>query len=599
MKAIRLLSIALIMGTLSSCNDEFMERTPQSEIAASNFFNSEEDLRMYCYGLTDTPGYDYVGDAGTDIQATTDNVEIKNIMTSNNPTSTTIASGWDWKRLYDLNYFLEHCEQAKCPDDVKDHYRGVVRYYRAKFYMNMVKRFSDVPWYDKVLATDDPDLYKKRSPRDSVVMHIFDDFRYASQHVKDKQPQGAVDKWIVTATMAREALYEGTYRKYHPELGLESSANEFLQLAASTCEDIMQSGRFSIYHTGNPAADYAALFGSTDLSGNQEIIQAHYYQKGVADNGIWGAYMFGNYIPCPTKDLVQTYLMADGSYYSHQANYQTNQFVEEFEGRDPRMAQTLAYPGWELKSAMSYAPGAGLYVQSLNKNFSGYHQIKGFPNSKDDNFYLSIDYPCIRYAEVLLVYAEAKAELGQISQEILDKTVNQLRARAGMPNLAVNCEADPFMQAKFPKVSPVLLEIRRERTVELAFEGFRFDDLMRWHAGKLLEKEPEGLYFPALGKYDLTGDAVPDIMLIPSSEALPAEDDREVNALGTKLVYYRTGSIDDRSATVYLTHGTHGNILTIKDMGTFTEPRDYYRPVPRHEVDLNPALLPQLFGWTD
>ena len=247
--------------------------------------------------------------------------------------------------------------------------------------------------------------------------------------------------------------------------------------------------------------------------------------------------------------------------------------------------------------SMTYAPGAGIYIQSLNKSFSGYHQIKGFINNKDENYYLSIDYPVIRYAEVLLIYAEARAERGELTQQDLDQSINLIKSRAGMPKLVLNPVADPVMQAAFPGISPVLLEIRRERRVELAFEGFRFDDLMRWKAGKLLEKEPEGLYFPALGKYDLTGDGVPDIYLIPSSESIPAEENKESNSLGVKLIYYKTGTIDDPNATVYLTGGTKGNILTIKDMGTFVEPQYYYRPVPKHQMDLNPKLGPQLFGW--
>ena len=358
----------------------------------------------------------------------------------------------------------------------------------------------------------------------------------------------------------------------------------------------MEEGGFEIYNTGKPEEDYYTLFNSLDLTTNPEMIQARYYERSTASNGFW-AYMFGNYIPCPTKDLVQAYLMKDGTFYSSQPGYKTKQFVEEFQNRDPRMWQTLAYPGWELINTMTYAPGAGIYVQNLNKNFSGYHQIKGFINNKDEDYYLSIDYPVIRYAEVLLTYAEAKAELGTISQTDLDKSINILRDRAGMPHLNINPDTDPVMAEAFPGINSITLEIRRERRVELAFEGFRFDDLMRWKAGKLLEKEPEGLYFPSLGKFDLTGDGIEDIYLIPSTEDIPAENDKETNSLGEKLVYYKTGTIDDASATVYLTEGTKGNILTIKDMGTFQEPKFYYRPIPRREMELNPNLGPQLFGW--
>jgi hypothetical protein len=157
--------------------------------------------------------------------------------------------------------------------------------------------------------------------------------------------------------------------------------------------------------------------------------------------------------------------------------------------------------------------------------------------------------------------------------------------------------ADPLVTEKFGSISPLLQEIRRERRVELAFEGFRFDDLMRWNAGKVLEKVPEGMYFPSLGKFDLTGDGVADIYLIPSSESIPSDANKEVNSKGVKLVYYKTGDIDDSNATVYLSGGTVGNIVTANSMATFVSPKYYYRPVPIQQITLNSALGPQLFGW--
>ncbi len=577
--------------------DRLMEREPQTEIGINSFFNTEQDLKMYCYNLYDFPDFNtYTADAGTDNQATTDVVEVKNIMISPDPNSTTVNSGWDWEQLRAINLFLENCERAAVSEDVLAHYQGIARFFRARFYMDMVKKYSDVPWYDKTLTTSDEDLYKARDPRDYVVQKIFEDYQFAAEHVRTDQESGAVDKWTVLTYMARHALYEGTYRKYHEELGLENTADTYLRMAEKAADQVMREGGFSIYNTGNPDEDYHTLFESTDLKGNPEVILARYFDRKIYSNGFW-AFMFGNYIPCPTKDLVQSYLMKDGSYYSAQPGYETKQFVEEFKDRDPRMSQTLAYPGWELINTMTYAPGAGIYVQNLNKNFSGYHQIKGFVNNKDEEYYLSVDVPVLRYAEVLLTYAEARAELGQLTQADLDRSINLLRARVALPSLSVSPAADPSMQKSFPGISPIIQEIRRERRVELALEGFRFDDLMRWKAGKLLEKEPEGLYFPSLGKFDLTGDGVEDICLIPSTEDIPAEADKETNALGKKLTYYRTGSIDDNNATVYLTNGTSGNILTIKDMGTFQEPKFYYRPIPKHEMDLNPRLGPQIFGW--
>ncbi|WP_293714755.1 RagB/SusD family nutrient uptake outer membrane protein [uncultured Parabacteroides sp.] len=594
-----LYSLATILACLAatSCNDSFMDRQPQTEIGVDSYFNTEQDLKMYCYNLYDFPNFNnYTADAGTDNQATTDVVEVKNIMISTNPNSTTVSAGWEWDKLRTINLFLENCEKAQVADDVLAHYQGVARFFRARFYMDKVKRFSDVPWYDKTLTTADVDLYKPRDSRDFVVQKIFEDFQFAAEHVKTGQETGAVDKWVVLTYMARHALYEGTYRKYHDELNLQSSASTYLKMATDVALQIMNEGGFSIYTTGDVDNDYHTLFESSDLSTNPEIILATYFDRKIQGNGFW-AFMFGNYIPCPTKDLVQSYLMKDGSYYSAQPGYETKQFVEEFQNRDPRMWQTLAWPGWELINTMTYAPGAGIYVQNLNKNFSGYHQIKGFINNKDEDYYLGIDYPVLRYAEVLLTYAEARVELGELTQDDLNKTINLLRSRAGLPAMQLNPTVDPVMQKAFPNISSTLQEIRRERRVELALEGFRYDDLMRWKAGKLLEKEPEGLYFPSLGKFDLTGDGIEDIYLIPSSQDIPAEADKESNSLGKKLVYYRTGTINDTNASVYLTEGTKGNILTIKEIGTFQEPKFYYRPIPKHEMELNPALAPQLFGW--
>lgn len=595
----KILFIFGILLVLVSCNDSFMDRQPKTEIGVERFFNTEEDLKMYIYGLYDFPGHgQYAADGGTDNQATTSGwVEIKNIMAAKDPNSSTVTSGWTWGRLRNINLFLENVGRANVPDDVKAHYEGIARFFRARFYMDKVKRYSDVPWYDRVIQTNDEELlFKKRDARNDVVQKIFEDYQYAAEHVKENQPAGAIDKWGVLTYLSRDALYEGTFRKYHSELNLVESANTYLRMAADAAKRVMDSGQFSIHNTGNPHSDYLSLFTSGDLSSNHEIILATFYDAKEVQAGT-SEWNFGNYEPSPAKNLLQSYLMADGSYYSSQPNYQTKQFVEEFQNRDPRLSQTYAYPGWVLVNTSTYASGAGIYIQQLNKNFTGYHLIKGFVNDKSRDVQNELDYPVLRYAEVLLNYAEAKAELNEFTQTDADISLNLLRKRVGLPDFDMHPTADPLEQQKYPGISSLLQEIRRERRVELAFEGFRFDDLMRWHAGKVLENEPEGLYFPSLGKFDLTGDGVEDIYLIPSSQSIPADADKEVNSKGVKLIYYKTGNIDDSNATVYLKNGTSGNILAAKDMGTFVEPKYYYRPVPIQQMNLNPNLGPQLFGW--
>jgi len=586
--------ILLMAVVFTACNDEFLDRVPETSIGKENFFNTEEDLKIYINGLYNFPGVGlFIEDRATDNAATTGNMEIKTMMTTS-PSSSTILSGWDWNQLRSINFFLENFQRAALSDEVLNHNEGVARLFRANFYMDKVKRYSDVPWYDQVIGSGDEEaLLKKQDSREIVVDKLFEDYQFAAENVYQVQPSGAVDQWTVKAFMARAALYEGTFRKYHTELGLEATANEYLTIARDMAKDIMDNGGYMLNDNGNPTADYGSLFNSTDLSANAEVILARFFEHETLNSG-WWEYMFGNYEVCPTKDLLQSYLMADGSYYANQPGYETFEFVQEFANRDPRLNQTYAYPGYNLIYTSTYSQGGGSYVQQLGKNFSGYHQIKGFMNTLDLSARESIDIPVIRYAEMLLIYAEARAELGELTQADLDISVNLIRNRAGMPPLSMSVVADPVQQARYPQVtSAVLLEIRRERRIEMALEGFRFDDLMRWNAGELLENEPEGLYFPGLGKFDLTGDGEDDIHLLPASESIP--DVKETNGLGVQLIYYRAGTFGE-DVGVYLKNGSSGTVQTIEDRGTFVAPKYYYRPVPQPQVTLNPNLE-QLFGW--
>lgn len=597
MKKIRNLSIiGLLIFLLSACNDDFLDRFPETSIGKENFFNTEEDLNMYIHNLYNFPSHGiYIQDNMTDNQTTTGATEMKTIMTTN-ASSQTIVGGWTWGELRTINFFLDNFGKADIPQDQLDHFEGLARFFRARFYMNKVQRYSDVPWYDRVLGTaDEEELYKTQDPRELVVEKIFEDYRFAADHVKATQPAGAVNQWVVKQYMARHALYEGTFRKYHEELGLQGTANEFLQLARDLSKEIMDSGRYSIYNTGHPESDYYSLFVSQDLSNNPEVILANISIPNLKNSGNW-AYMFGNYESSPSRDLLQAYLLKDGTPYTSQGDYETKLFVDEFVDRDPRLLQTYAYPGWVLERTSTYSQGGGVYIQQLQKNFSGYHQIKGFVNHPDQAVFEDQDIPVLRYAETLLIYAEARAELGELTQADLDATINVLRARVEMPALTMNPPVDPLQAARYPNVSsPELLEIRRERRIELALEGYRFDDLMRWKAGPLIEAEPQGLYFPGLGKYDLTGDGVEDIILIDVSETIPDGPNKEVNSLGVQLIYYRAG-LQDSDAGVYLRNGTSGTVQTVRERGTFIDPKHYYRPVPQTHVTVNPNLT-QNFGW--
>jgi len=578
------------------CKKSDLDRFPQTAISPGLFFNTESDLNLYVNGLLLMPDRgSYLNDQSSDNVATTANVEVKNVM-AGSANSQNITSGWEWSRLRDINYFLENYNKAKVSADIKNHYAGLARYYRAMFYIDKVKRFSDVPWYSGTMNPGDNALYKGRDPRKLVMDSVMADLDFAYQHVRETVPTGTPGKWAVAAFYTRTALYEGTYRKYHSELNLAATANVFLETAVKIAGDVMASGKFSVYTTGKPDQDYATLFNSQDLTTNNEVILANIFDMSKNRSQNVNGTVFGDYEQAPAKDLIQTYLMRDGSRFTDLPNYDKLSFVKEFQNRDPRLSQTMAYPGWIR------VPDTKPYIQSLNKNFTGYHQLKGYVNSTDASTLNGVDFPVYRYAEVLLSYAEALAELGTLKQQQLDVSVNLIRRRAGMPDLNMaqaNASPDPLLQQQYGNITSnagVILEIRRERRVEFAFENTRYDDLMRWKAGKLLTKSPEGMYFAGLGKYDLTGDGVEDIILIDQSLTIPAEEHKEKNSLGVKLVYYRTGTIGS-DATVYLKNVNTGSLIVTESVTrNFEEPKYYYRPIPQQQVLLNPNLK-QIFGW--
>lgn len=594
-KYIYILFIGLA-GTFAACKKGELDRYPQVTISPNLFFNTEEDLALYVNGLLSQPDRNsYLNDQSTDNVATTAAVEVKNIMLGA-ANAQNITTGWSWGRLRNINYFLENYQKAQVTAAIKNHYAGLARYYRAEFYLDKIKRFSDVPWYSGTLEPGDEELYRPRDPRALIADSIMADLDFAYKNVKESVPVGTPGKWAVATLYTRAALYEGTYRKYHSELNLSASANTFLQTAARVAGEMIAAKKFSIYNTNRPDQDYATLFSSQDLTGNSEVILTNIFDLSKSKGQNVNSVVFGDYEQAPAKDLLLTYLMKDGSRFTDVAGYAQKGFVEEFKNRDPRLAQTMVYPGW------TRVPDATPYIQRLNKNFTGYHQLKGYVNSIDNNILNGVDFPVYRYAEILLSYAEALAELGTLTQSDLDQSINLLRKRAGMPDLNLgqaNANPDALLQQQYPNVAAnagVIFEIRRERRVEFAFENLRYDDLMRWKAGKLLTKSPEGMYFAGLGKYDLTGDGIDDIILIDRTATIPAEEQKEKNSLGVKLVYYRAGTIGT-DATVYLKAGNSGgNIVTESVIRNFEEPKFYYRPIPQKEVTLNPKLK-QIFGW--
>lgn len=593
MKRINYILLAVLaLGT--SCNKDYLDRTPESAITAEEFFYTVSDLETYTNGLYEQLRADYTDLYSDNIALSnnTQNAEVRTLLAGT--LSPANVGGWDnWGELRSVNYMLNNVNKTTGDQTLIDHYIGVARFFRANFYYKMVKRYGDVPWYNTVIGTTDDDLlYKAKDPRELVVDSLMNDLEFAAAHVlPDETNNTYITKWSALTLLARIALHEGTYRKYHTELNLQSTADNYLQRAVTAAEEIMNDGGFEI--AGSSAIDFRNLFSSDNLSANGEVI---FLQKSSRDLGVANnTHTVLDWQWALNADLADEFLMNDGTPYTSLPDYQQKTFVEIFQSRDPRLAETIMPPGF------STTPGGNPYI--TRPDFGGLLQVKFYPRDPDLRSGWELNYtdlPIFRFAEVLLIYAEAKAELGTLNQSDLDITINKLRGRVGMPGLnmtTANASPDTYLAAKYPAVNGankgVILEIRRERRVELACEGRRFDDLYRWKTGTLLAVDPAGMYIPALGAYDVTGDGEPDIAILENGDETPLAG--LPTTVRENLVKHNinTGSF-------YLENGTSGRIMFNDDKTSrprrFEEPKYYYFPIPLEQTVLNTNLT-QPTGW--
>ncbi|SDM33832.1 Starch-binding associating with outer membrane [Catalinimonas alkaloidigena] len=562
---------------LGSCEND-LDLEPLAEVTPETFFQKASDLELYTnsFYLTFPAEGIYNGDADSDniIQnSPSERVRGARVV----PTDAS-GAGWTWNDLREINYFLINYQ--RCPDEAaKKHYGGVARFFRAYFYYNKVRQFGDVPWYSEpVDPTDEAALLKPRDARQLVMDSVMADLDFAIANMNSGAEVYRVTKWTALALKSRAALYEGTFRKYH---GLDG-AEKFLEAAWQSADELMNSGTYQLY-MGDPATVYREFFASHDAIGAEMILAREFNTEQAIDHNVNYYTITSSYgMPGMPKDLVNSYLMADGSRFTDQPNYNQMPFVEEVANRDPRLSQTIRTPGYRRIGTSEVVP------PNLGATVTGYQLTKYVTEPRYDSNDESItDLPLFRYAEVLLNFAEAKAELGILTQGDLDRSINLLRDRVAMPHLdmaAANADPDPFLAAQYVHVAQggnqgVILEIRRERRIELFMENLRWDDLMRWKEGQKLLQPFRGMYFPGPGEYDLEGDGDVDVVLY-TEEPASKPNGIQFLKLGENVVLDANGLIDPQPGI----------------SRAFDESKDYLYPLPITELLLNPNLE-QNPGW--
>ncbi|CAL1519412.1 RagB/SusD family nutrient uptake outer membrane protein [Chitinophaga sp. MM2321] len=581
MKARYFFSLIIYCILAVSCQKNFLDQTPQVIISEHEFWKTSNDLKLYANNYYNTmlpsyAGYFEVGYYGLDADLGSDNMIKSPYNTELNGEAVVPASGggWDWTTLRTLNYFMANYGKVNDTWDNVKPYVGETLFFRAYFYFNMLKRFGGLPWINEPLSSQDSlKLYGARLPRNIIVDSILHDLDQAIAYLpaRAEGPAARLNRETAMLFQSRVALYEGTWEKYHagtPFGVTGQNGTVYLQKAATVAGELLNnSGGYSLDNVGVPNA-YREIFNQSDYGNSKEVMLWRKFDNAQGLSNRW--YLF---VPLGldrgiTKSLVDDYLCTDGQPISSSSRYKgDDSLLHVVANRDPRLSQTIFVPGSIITSNRPGNAQNIIFQQPDLANSAnaptGYELLKGHMTTASqqvENSTQALIY--FRFGEVLLNYAEALAELGTLSQADVDKSINKLRERVGMVPLQLG-SITPDPNWLFPGLSPVINEVRRERRVELACEGFRHDDIFRWAAAgsQILNWKPKGA------------------KLKQWATLFPAE----------VLNKY---PVDDQGYIEFFK-----NIPAMSAGYKFKVNRDYLSPLPADQLVLNPALGGNNPGW--
>ncbi|SKA15537.1 RagB/SusD family nutrient uptake outer membrane protein [Sediminibacterium ginsengisoli] len=590
----RYISFIAAVIVMAGCTKN-LDQTPESTASRNAVFGSEKGLELYAnsfYDILPDAATIHQGDQMADYAART---QVPDFI-RDGAFGPRQSSGWSWTALRNINYFLENCNNPAIPQDVRLNYIGLARLFRALFYFDKVKRFGDVPWINRTIEVSDTAmLYRGRDPRTLVMDSVLADLNFACQNIKatSDNSRSLITRYVAYGFKSRICLFEGTFRKYHTEYPqLAASANTWLTEAVTASQKVMDEGGFTLNTAGGTDKAYRQLFTSkTPVS--SEIMLSVISDAALSlfndANWWWTSATYGARVSL-IRTFVNTYLNIDGTTFTSKAGYDTMQFVNEVKNRDMRLQQTIRMGDYKRINGGTPEPAPPVFSYT----YTGYQPIKW---TLDDTYYdggsRNDNSICImRLAEILLNYAEAKAELGTFTDADWNKTVGALRRRAGITNGTTTkpVAVDPYLQSKyFANISdPSLLEIRRERGIELVLEGFRFPDLIRWKAGKLMEMEWNGFYVPAIDKLmDLNGDGINDVYFYKVKPA--------TQLAGVTYIHVAP-TVSGGTNPQLLSKDTYGELTWLNTIPRKWDDKMYLYPIPEADRQVNPKLG-QNPGW--
>lgn len=519
-------NILIFIVLMASCAD-YLDREPLTQIGNDSYWKSSSDLENYTLQFYPSfPAFSVVGSyfgligwdgtRGSDTQITGTPSAVWN--GSRSPV--TSGGNWTWTNIRSVNVFFANYKKCTSPFDSYKHFVGEAHFFKAWFYFEKVRAYGDVPWFSSPLEMSSEELYKPRDSRivavDSILWNLDKAIEYLNPLKSASGGNNRLSKEAALLLKSRVALYEGSWQKYHKGTAFgtaNADPNKYFRIAVQAAEELMDPQYTTgLYSNNLPAEDYCKMFSLTDQSANKEVLLWKRYDMGLGMGHSFQIYVSdrtaGNAV---TLEQVQHYLKKDGDpcdYPSLAKSFKGDAFLTKIaEDCDPRLSQIVWIPGMVM---WDNGFGKGVFTKPfLDKsgeylNHTGF-QLKKGNDPKDPWAGSGVSWNTssvtgaviFRYAEVLLNYAEAKYELGEPVD--FDKSINLLRKRSGMPDFRVQSDPNRSLYADYGyPISDELYEIRRERTVELGCEGFRYDDIMRWAAHSLLKgKRPKGYPFDA------------------------------------------------------------------------------------------------------
>jgi len=551
MKNILIKSIAVVI-LLAGCSKD-LDLSPKDTMSDASFWKTAADFKMGANNL-------YYSLEGLGFADTESDIAYNVNNSVSNSTYQTSETNGDWNDAYSYirrcNNIITKANDATLKQDVKV-YAAEAKFFRAYSYWKLLKLFGGVPLITEVLDINSEALYAPRAGRKEIVDLIIQDLTEAAIDLPARKSLSASDVGRVTkgtadALRARVALFEGTWGKYRGDL----NANAYLDIAIQASSTVMNSTQYALYNAKG-VDSYRYLFIEEGDDSDEGILDRR-YEKDIEGQVYPALIQRIGYLP--TKKLADMYLCNDGLPVTNSPLFQGyGTTTSEFQNRDPRMTMTMIIPGTSV-SVVGYPtpiPNWPFYPQRVPNTgyiIYKYSSEDVFANTSGESPNFKFDNHLIRYAEVLLIYAEATFERNEsISDADLDKSINLIRQRVNMPLLTNASVSSNGLDMR--------TEIRRERTIELALEGFRYDDLRRWKTAETeLSQDIKGI--------KIVGSTWIDPILIAGANKNP----------------YKKSSWQSKT-------DADGFIVVESAAGrTFDPNKHYLRPIPTKEILLNPKL---------